>query len=128
MGEESATSLLVGTLQIEIGIRDCVALFVWGLHPHTKWIPTAVSPGDAVVDGGIRFQGLGDLEPGISVVVASVGEWSTQFDASTGWVRVAAREDPDKSLVRIAQDTVIGIKDNALHSIWLKPTFDYSPR
>src|SRR5689334_21313519 len=37
-GNKGTTSVLVGTLRIEIGIETGNALFVWGLHSHnSQW-------------------------------------------------------------------------------------------
>jgi hypothetical protein len=42
-GDKGTTSLLVGTLQIEIGIETGAALYVWGLHSHLRFYRTCDS-------------------------------------------------------------------------------------
>jgi hypothetical protein len=113
---------MIGTLQIEIGIETRLALFVWGLHSHiSKWrkgpLPRVVSrPGCLKV--------LFDEEPvvGVSQGLAEVGEWRTTYDANTGWICVSANEhDVAESHREFAENTIAGLSNEKLVSVWLRP-------
>jgi hypothetical protein len=120
-GTAGRTSLTIGTLQIELGVATGNALFVWGLHPKAMWTTVAVSPPGA--DPGIvHFDG--EFEAAVSESLAEVGQWTTRYDAATGWVRVASAEIPDESLTEIATGVVLGANGGELSSVWLKPAFE----
>src|SRR5438067_1407980 len=58
VGERGVTSLSVGTLQIEVGIEHKRALYVWGLHPYTRWKPGILDPSPIMRTGGVLFPSL----------------------------------------------------------------------
>jgi len=69
--------------QIEGGVGTGAALFVWGLHPHVRWIPgtckpCGASPGMVVVDAAPG------PDSGISIGLANVGERRTVYDPDSG--------------------------------------------
>lgn len=68
-----------------------------------------------------------ELVAGAGIVVAKVGEWATTYDHSSGWVHVAAEATNDDEQVLIASDTILGLRSDALNSVWLHPTFEPSP-
>jgi len=122
-GGPSVTSATVGTLQIEFGVRSRRALFVWGYHPRQTWraglleSPSA-DPGTVVLSPEIQ------LENGISIPLARVNEWSTFYDASSGWVRVSQDMRADSELALVADGVTIGELNGRIHSIWLHPVFE----
>ncbi|GLL05921.1 hypothetical protein GCM10017581_076690 [Dactylosporangium matsuzakiense] len=116
-GSGGRASVSIGTLQVEVGASTGKALFVWGLHPHTTWIEgklgsPSFSPGVATFDA--RF------DTSVSRLIAAVGEWSTIFDRSTGWLRVAPGRDPEEALTEIATGILLGVRLGELSSVWLK--------
>jgi hypothetical protein len=121
-GNKGLTSLVIGTLQIEIGIETRLALFVWGLHSHVgKW-RQGVLPRISPEKGGVKI--LFDEEPviGVSQGLVEVGEWQTTYDPDTGWICVSANEpDVAESHREFAQDTIAGLTDEKLVSLWLRP-------
>lgn len=65
------------------------------------------------------------VDPGGAARLIELGAWSTRLDRETGWVRIAgdasfARE----TLTLIATDTLLGITDGSLSSVWLRPQFE----
>lgn len=121
-GSKGTTSLVVGTLQIEVGIETGAALFVWGLHSHsTQWLRDRL-PGISPEEGCLKV--LFDEEPviGVSQGLAEVGEWQTIYDANTGWLCVRSNEhDVAESYVEFAQNTIAGLGNEKLVSLWLHP-------
>lgn len=118
-GPQSAAAL-IGTLQIEVGVASRRALFVWGLHPRSRWrdgsLPAPVPTGGAVVLGPEV-----DYPPGAAVAIADVGDWDTTYDPASGWVRVAAGPGPEQQLVEIADAVLLGTVGGDLVSVWLRP-------
>lgn len=120
-GREGTTSILIGTLQIEMGIETGIALFVWGLHPHAAWSRGHL-PRITPRAGGVKM--LLDEEPavGISQSLAEVGEWLTTYDPNTGWLCVSSKQERQADeYVEFADNVVAGITDERLLSLWLRP-------
>lgn len=118
-GDAGRSSASIGTLQIEVGTSTGAALFVWGLHPRTRW-KAAKLPLPTYDSGVVRFDAT--FDSGVSVEVAAVGEWLSSYDMSSGWLRVSADEDIDEVLTEIATGTLLGQRGGELRSIWLRPT------
>lgn len=124
LGSLGRTSLSIGTLQLELDIATGTALFVWGLHPRTRWVDGSCSP-ERATPGVVHVRGTPQLEAGVAIAVAEVGEWSTTYDRVTGWVRVAG--DPsvaDDAQISIASGTVLGLHRERLGSLWLQPAIE----
>jgi hypothetical protein len=123
-GSKGTTSLVVGTLQIEVGIETGAALFVWGLHSHsTQWRQVRL-PRVSSQKGCVKVEF--DEEPviGVSQGLAEVGEWQTTYDEDTGWICVSANEhDVAENYVEFADNTIVGLADEKLVSVWLRPVW-----
>ncbi|MGA9345558.1 MAG: hypothetical protein WBV37_10700 [Nocardioidaceae bacterium] len=124
LGHSGVTSLSVGTLQLEVAIESRLLLFAWGLHPREAWSCRAIGRPEAT-SGAVRVEGDIPLKRGVTVPLAAVGEWTTEFDEGTGWLRIA--EDPDRrndDLALLATGVVVGLSDGRLTSLWLAPSFE----
>lgn len=123
-GEKGTTSVLVGTLQIEVGIETGNALFVWGLHSHnSQWKRDRL---ERVLSekGCVRVSFDCEAIGGVSQALAGVGEWNTTYDVNNGWICISAREDDAaESYIEFAQDTIAGLANGKLVSIWLRPVW-----
>lgn len=110
-----STAILVGTLQLQVDVKSNRLLYIWGKHPRTEWSPSPLLPPSSI--------------PGVVTLVSSVppetgailGAWSTTYDESSGWIRVAGDDDDDEQRIEIAGGTIIGCREGNLHSIWLRP-------
>lgn len=120
--DKGTTSLLVGTLQIEIGIETGAALYVWGLHSHSSKWSKADLPEISPHPGGIKV--IFDKPPktGVSELISGPGEWQTIHDTSNGWICVSSNKQPT-SFVEFVKDTVAGLADRYLVSLRLHPTW-----
>ncbi|MFB8201239.1 hypothetical protein [Kitasatospora purpeofusca] len=121
VGSNGVSSLVVETLQLEIGIASGEALFVWGYYPMASWVPAELdlpkfSAGRVLVDSD------GQLEEGVSISLSDA-TWQTRYDSTTGWINVRAEEDSGAHFTQIADGVVLGINDSRMISIWLKPKF-----
>jgi len=128
IGNKGTTSLLIGTLQIEVGIEIGAALFVWGLHSHiSQWRRDHLSAVSAK-KSGIRV--IFDEEPviGVSQGLADVGEWYTAFDPNTGWICISSNQyDSAQRYIEFAENTVAGVSNERLVSVRLHPTWYQDP-
>src|SRR6266852_6308933 len=116
-GEPGTTSLVIGTLQLEVGIATGALLYAWGYHPHTSWRQDRL-PRVSSQEGCVTV--LFDEEPviGVSQGLAEVGEWQTTYDEGTGWICVSANEhDVAESYVEFADNTIAGLTDEKLVSV-----------
>lgn len=120
-GQESAVAS-IGTLQIEVGVASRRALFVWGLHPRSRW-RQGVLPAPVRTGGVAELGPEVDHRPGAAVAIADVGEWETTYDPLSGWVRVAAGDRREQRLVEIADAVLLGAAGGDLVSVWLRPEF-----
>jgi hypothetical protein len=119
-GSQGTTSLLLDTLQIEIGVETGTVLFVWGLHPHTKWVKERLAPFSAR-PGSVRV--LLDRLPtvGVSESLKDISQVRTTYDPNTGWIRISPGQDLSEDYIEFADNTVIGLANEKLTSLWLRP-------
>jgi hypothetical protein len=123
-GTAGVTSLGIGTLQIEVAVETGTVLFAWGLHPRARWkIHSIGQPTPAAT--GARVEASRPLQRGVALAIAPVGSWTTSFDDTTGWVRVAKDEHSvSEQEVLVASGIVLGLTNRKLDSLWLQPIFE----
>ncbi|GAA1628080.1 hypothetical protein GCM10009744_14950 [Kribbella alba] len=122
VGGTGQSSVSIGTLQLEVASGSGVVLYAWGLHPRTQWKNGNVSAPEAK-PGVVRLDA--NFDAGVSISRAPVGGWTTVFDPTTGWIRVAEDESQDDDLtVEVASGVVLGERRGKLCSIWLHPLID----
>lgn len=121
-GSKGTTSLLIGTLQIEVGIETGAALFVWGLHSHSsRWRLDSLARPPAQ-PGCVKVVLNRELTRGVSQALAEGREWKTTYDPNSGWVCISSTEqDVAESYVEFAEDTIAGLLNDDLVSVWLRP-------
>jgi hypothetical protein len=125
VGDAGTTSLVAGTLQLEVAIATCRVLFVWGYHPRSLWHDATLAPPKSR-PGQIQVDTSEPLSPGVSERLMPDGiVWETTFDNKSGWVRIRARDAPsgDASIL-IATSTVLELAAGAISAIWLSPMVD----
>lgn len=121
-----ATPILIGTLQIEIGIDTGLAVYIWGYYPDVRWriealhdISGLVSPGtfEVKVDEGLYV--------GEAVRYVEINEWPTSYDPLTGWVCIGNQDVTSTThCIEFASNTVAVIEDDKLQALWLRPKFE----
>jgi hypothetical protein len=124
-GNDGVTSLSVGTLQVEVGVETGIALFVWGFHPHLTWEDMRLAEPRSQ-PGQVRLSDPRVLARGVALQASPDGAWSTWRDPQTGWISVAPEPGASgaESHVLIADGVVLGLRDGALSSVWLRPAVD----
>jgi hypothetical protein len=124
MGGSGATSLSIGTLQIEVGVASGLVLFAWGLHPRSQWRSGMLSLPNPQ-PGLVRVTCPEGLRHGVAIGLAEVGAWSTLHDPRSGWIQVARDSaSPDGEQILVAAGTVLGLREGSIASVWLQPVFD----
>lgn len=121
-GGKGTASLLVGSLQIEVGVESGRFLFVWGYHPMATWREAQLHA--PVACPGAIVLANSNLEHGISQPLTEVGEWTTVYDRQSGWVRLGpASEAAVEKTIQFAEDTLCELSEGKLVSLWLRPVF-----
>jgi hypothetical protein len=122
VGEGSVTSLLIGTLQIEVATNSGALLYVWGYHPSHSW-----KAGDLEAPfarrGSVTVHPDRALVAGVSISLKAVGDWPTVYDPHSGWLRVGLTQDGvPVDHVLFAEDAVASLSGEELTALWLRPS------
>jgi hypothetical protein len=124
LGNAGRTSVLIGSLQIEVGVATNRAAFVWGYHPRQAWAKQLLSPPQAQA-GGLKIVTHTPLEEGVSVPLVEPNEWRTFYDSSNGWVCVGDYHLRQNCIfIEFATHTIAAIEDEMLRAIWLRPDIE----
>ncbi|MFE3687524.1 hypothetical protein ACFXPM_30410 [Streptomyces sp. NPDC059095] len=119
LGTEGVTSLLIGTLQLEVDIESQDVLFAWGYLPNIRRKTAALGTPD-YSPGQVSISTDYSLEPGVSLDVPGEN-WEVLFDPASGWVAILRKKTVRAELVQVASGIVLGLTNGDLVSIWLLP-------
>jgi len=124
IGERGTSSItLLSSLQLEFSIESGTVLHVWGYHPNKAWQKWQLPPLQPV-QGQLRAADAHQFVAGVSIRYESSLAWTTSIDPTTGWVYMGPPEIRSPQLaVAFATDTVAGLSEGTLQSIWIKPEF-----
>lgn len=122
-GKLGTTSVVLDTLQLDVGIETGLCLWVHGYSPTTGWNLRSVVPPPSQA-GGLRCSAEDGLRQGVSIR-AMVGKPSVYFDTSSGWFCAAAtqawpRVDGERA-VQIATDTLALVSPDELLALFVRP-------
>ena len=121
-GDQGVTSLVIDTLQLEVGVEHGRLLFAWGYHPMGGWSKAELTEPECA-SGQVSVRSEEPLLPGVSVPVSG-DAWVTQFDPASQLVRVSPAVGASDRCVRIAQGVALGLTGSRLTEVWLRPTFE----
>jgi hypothetical protein len=115
------TSILVNDLQLEIDDFGRL-LYVWGLCPHTSWLPSEEEPPE-YVQGLLIVDNEKILIPGISHRLTGNTRWPVFANANTGWIciRDSAWKGDLSKAVEFGPGCVAVLRDQQLVALWLHP-------
>lgn len=120
-GKAGTTSLILGTLQMEVSIESNLCLYVWGYCPFMKWKALAVAPPSSQA-GALQVAIDRAFTAGVSVGIEEMISPTPHFNPNTGWFCMGNSETPDDSLViEFATDTLAAVQAGRLLSLWVKP-------
>ncbi|TDC24650.1 hypothetical protein E1265_09140 [Streptomyces sp. 8K308] len=122
IGDQGVTSLVIDTLQLEVGVEHGRVLFAWGYHPMGGWSTTDLTEPECI-PGQVSVRSDEALLPGVSVPLPG-DAWLTRYDPANQLVRVSPIPDESERCVRIAQGVALGITGSRLTEVWLRPTFE----
>lgn len=114
-------TLMLGTLQFMVGIREPLLLFPFGYCPQESWREDRLSPVETS-RGRVKVDVAPPLSLGEAVHLpdADWGLWT--FDPASGWL-ARANTHLDASIhVEVADGVVLGLTRSALVSVRLQPT------
>jgi hypothetical protein len=120
-GGEGRASLVVDSLQLEVGIGTEEILFAWGYFPMESWQKMVLNPPRST-RGRVTAEVNPPLEEAVSVSV-SRSNWNAAFDQASGWIRVFHSPTQREDLFEIAEGVHLGLIGESLNSIWLHPIF-----
>lgn len=122
IGDKGSTSLSIDTLQIEVSIQQNRLLYVWGYYPWFKWKKKDL-PEMNYSDGEV-FLSEQELVMGVSIDIDASKNWFTLYDEETGRIVVTYTENfADANMIRITNDTLLGLKKNMLQCLCIHPQF-----
>jgi hypothetical protein len=120
-GQLGTTSVVLDTLQLEVGVETGQCLWVWGYSPVTGWAKrTLLVP--SVEPGGVRCSTGAGLQRGVSM--AAIDGAYRYFDPSSGWFCTAATDtwlDLGARALEIATGTILLLTDDDLMAVFVRP-------
>jgi hypothetical protein len=117
------TSVLLDDLNLEVNEAGKV-ISVWGMCPHTRWIPATLTPPDAPF-GDIFFIPDGPLSRGISLRLNRDRYLPVRVDEESGWVLIQAPGKPTSS-VKLLSGVIFEVSEQGqLCTVWLKPEQEF---
>jgi hypothetical protein len=122
-GGSGVTSVLVDTVQLEVGVETGLLLYPWGYSPETSW-RTGQLLAPTFADVGLRVKSERGLHPGVSLYANSNRNWTTTFDEENGWIRLALDDQSGDSAFLIAESSGLELRAGALQAVWLSPVFE----
>ncbi|MEN6307984.1 MAG: hypothetical protein ABFD91_09540 [Anaerohalosphaeraceae bacterium] len=121
VGEQSTTSLLINTLQIEISIQSKRLLYIWGYCPLFNYQEADI-PEIKFEDGEITLLSDAALDIGVSMNISNGLKWSLYGDKKTGWSVVTYHDKWQNSkFIRIANGCIVGLIDMQISCLCLNP-------
>lgn len=119
----ATTSLVIGTLQLEIEIETSHCIYLWGYCPAVGWRRSPLPSHDLVPRaGGLKVTCETPLVPGVSIGIEEMVPSLVWFDPATGWVCVGRPEsDATSQAVEFASDTIAVVSEARLRSVWVRP-------
>jgi hypothetical protein len=115
--EESApqigthSSVALGTVQLEVAVKDGRCLWLWGYCPTTSWHYRAVAI-PTLDERGLEAVADVDMVPAVSIAMGPK-VWPTTFDLDTGWLRLerTGERAAEACAVEFATDSAAVLSD-----------------
>jgi hypothetical protein len=124
-GSWGVTSVVIDTVQIEIGIEQGNVLYVWGFLGPVEFLNrrqiTLAPPLSHPV--GLRVaDDAGEFIPGVSIGLDWDRAWPVGYDPRSGWIcigkpNVMATND----CIEFASNSIAVIEKGELQALWLRP-------
>ena len=107
VGDQGTTSLVFGSVQVEVSVDSGRCLFAWGYSPRQGWRPGSISGLPDVRSGACFTSGV-LLRPGVSIGVIGSTDILVSHDAESGkvWLR-SKNGEPAKTAVEIAEGVAV---------------------
>lgn len=124
-GGSGTTSLLIGTLQIEVGIDTGMLLYPWGYLPRVGWMEGSL-PRVRTRAAGLRLASVRELIRGVSIDLLQAEPPRTIFDPSSGRVCLQAGsfDDTLNETIEFADGAAVSLRNGHIAAVWLHPSFE----
>jgi hypothetical protein len=124
IGNKGCFSLAIGTLQVEVDIETKKILYPWGYFPIINYIPAKIDMpnflhGSIYVDVDEL-----DLTNRIAYKIPKSDSWKTFKDMRSNWIYIGNDKninDNGITYVEFAKNSALGIKDNNIVALSIKP-------
>lgn len=121
VGSLGSTSLLFGTLQVEIAVETGDLLYPWGLFPRSRWGVARLQKPDFKT-GRLRLLPANPLQAGVSHSFPAGDSWRIVRDGISGWICLGDNTvGPETIAVEYATDAGVVLRGDQLVSLWLRP-------
>ncbi|SNS91794.1 hypothetical protein [Pseudomonas segetis] len=121
-GGQGCCSLVIGTLQIEVGVETGRLLYPWGLCPLINCEPKHM-PMNHIDCGSIYIESAGfELVAGVAIEIPGSNLWQMFKDMATGWICIGDYDMGDKiRLVQFSKSAMISLSDEVAIAVWIRP-------
>lgn len=119
--EDTRTSFVTGTLQLEVAISNSRCLYVWGYCPMGGWSRTALRA-PVWQRGCLLAHCEKPLIRAVSIGIEDMIPPIPWFDPESGWFCMGEKGCvSDVDAVEFATDTVAVVTGGRLVALWIKP-------
>ena len=115
------TSLVVGTLQLEVDIESSTCLYLWGYCPRGLWTKSSLTAPTSRF-GLLKVVTSARLQPGVSVGLEGTVESKLQFDPISGWFCMGRPNvGSECRSVEFASGCLAVVENEELRALWIRP-------
>lgn len=122
-GEKASTSLIVTTLQLEVGIESRTLLYPWGFFPLSNIESKSLTIPIAIA-GSVRIETHAiNLIKGVSVEIPNTNTWEVAQIINSDYIYLGPSNPSSENsvYVEISSNSIIGISNGYISSIFLRP-------
>lgn len=122
-GEKASTSLIVTTLQLEVGIESRTLLYPWGFFPLSNIESKSLTIPIAIA-GSVRIETHAiNLIKGVSVEIPNTNTWEVAQIINSDYIYLGPSNPSSENsvYVEISSNSIIGISNGYIASIFLRP-------
>jgi hypothetical protein len=125
IGNNGCFSLTVDTLQLEVSIETKQILYPWGYFPMAKYTTHKINK-TKFLRGNIYVDiHEANLLRGTAYEIPKSNLWKIFKDVDNGWIYIGSdktfNNDSEVLYIEFAKNSIIGIKDNNVVALLIKP-------
>jgi hypothetical protein len=122
----AGTSILIGSLHLEVSIVSGEVLFPWGMFPHVRWKKKSLVLPD-FKSGRLYLESDLVLERGVGVGLENYQDsWCSYYDQNSGWIYYGVDDFKLNKALQFATDVVASLLDGKIVGLWMRPNLNNS--